>query len=146
MNINIEEWSHPNFRPINKFYRSQKHKGSASGDERIFYILEKKLPDNIIAAVRLVPYEGYYWLRSLYVKEDIRGQALGSQLLTFVQDQILLPIYCFPYDHLLNFYQKNAYTVSNHADLPEALASLFKRYKDKGQKIICMETNTQVKR
>ncbi len=142
MNIHIALWSQPNFRPINKFYRSQKHKGSASGNERVFFITDVANED-IIAAVRLVPHDGFYWLRSLYIKQEHRGQKLGSRLLAYVAQNIKMPIYCFPYDYLLHFYEQNDYILLNKSALPQALASLFERYISKGQNIICMVANHQ---
>ncbi len=133
--LNIKIWSQPNFRGVNKFYRSQKHKGSASGGEQVFVIYQN---DNIIAAVRLVPFEGFYWLRSLYVKSELRGQSLGKKLLEHIHKHITLPIYCFPYSHLLSFYQDSGYTLLEPDQLPSNLQQLFNRYQGKGQGLICM--------
>ncbi len=134
----IQRWSGDNFRAVNKFYRSQKHKGSASGDEQVFVIFQD---EGVIAAVRLVPHEGYYWLRSLYVKTELRGLQLGSLLLKAVHSSINVPIYCFPYDHLLAFYKASGYEVLAVEDTPEALQDLYKRYSRKGTAIINMGIN-----
>lgn len=134
----IEKWQQAHFRPINQFYKREKHKGSASGDEQVFYIHQQ---DEVIAAVRLVPHEGYFWLRSLYVKEALRGQSLGRQLLTVVHQLIDLPIYCFPYTHLENFYGQCNYQLLSSEQLPANLQQLFKRYQGKGSHIICMGHN-----
>ncbi|MEH6343478.1 MAG: GNAT family N-acetyltransferase [Bermanella sp.] len=136
--LKLQEWSGENFRAVNRFYRSQKHKGSASGDERVFVIYQN---EDIMAAVRLVPYQGYYWLRSLYVSSELRGLKLGSQLLTRVQQCIELPIYCFPYPHLLSFYQQAQYQLLEPMQMPESLQQLYKRYSGKGTAIICMGLN-----
>jgi N-acetylglutamate synthase-like GNAT family acetyltransferase len=133
--LKISEWAQPNFRAVNKFYRSQKHKGSASGDERVFII---SLNDDIVAAVRLVPHDGYFWLRSLYVKSELRGQALGHTLLVQVRNKITRPIYCFPYTHLEAFYKNCGYALLTLEQLPPPLNQLFKKYKGKGDGIICM--------
>ncbi len=131
----LSEWAQPNFRAVNKFYRSQKHKGSASGDERVFIISEQ---DELVAAVRLVPYNGYFWLRSLYVKSELRGQRLGQKLLTLVRQKITLPIYCFPYTHLETFYENSGYCLLTLEQLPQPLNQLFTKYQGKGDGIICM--------
>jgi len=131
----FSQWQEPNFRAVNQFYRSQKHKGSASGDEHVFII---KDVDDIIGAVRLVPYEGYFWLRSLYIKQEIQAQGLGSALLAFVHSHISLPIYCFPYLHLDHFYSKAGYDLVKEAELPQNLAQLYGRYNRKGQGVLVM--------
>ena len=133
--LKIEKWTGDNFRAVNKFYRSQKHKGSASGLEQVFVIYQH---EDIIAAVRLVPHDGYHWLRSLYVKTELRGQQLGSLLLKAVHDSINEPIYCFPFDHLLAFYEASGYQLLAEDDMPEALQDLYKRYSRKGTAIINM--------
>ena len=144
----FQAWCEPNFRAVNRFYRSQKHKGSASGDEQVFVTYlkanEPDTEDTLVAAVRLVPHQGYYWLRSLYVDKTLRAQKLGSQLLTFVHsflsehDAKPLPIYCFPYTHLNGFYSQNGYTLLAPEALPESLNQLFTRYSGKGESIISM--------
>lgn len=134
----FSEWQAAHFRPVNQFYRSQKHKGSASGDERVFTI---SLKDEIIAAVRLVPHENYYWLRSLYVKAELQGQQLGSKLLTYVHQHIVRPIYCFPYQHLDHFYKKAGYALVLESELPLTLQQLYARYNRKGQGILAMAKN-----
>jgi GNAT superfamily N-acetyltransferase len=134
----IKRWTGDNFRPVNKFYRSQKHKGSASGDEQVFVIYQG---EDIVAAVRLVPYLNYFWLRSLYVKSELRGQQLGVQLLNEVHRQLKDPIYCFPYEHLLKFYTDCGYTLLLPQDMPEPLQDLYARYSGKGTAIINMGIN-----
>ena len=145
-------WQQPNFRAVNKFYRSQKHKGSASGDESIFVIYQDaEINDHcdkaseplsnepeLVAAVRLVPHDNYYWLRSLYIKQELRGQNLGSELLAFVHQHITLPIYCFPYTHLEQFYGRAGYELVTPEQLPQSLNQLFERYQGKGQSILAM--------
>ena len=152
----FQVWHEPNFRAVNRFYRSQKHKGSASGDEHVFVIYqladtsestpdEHPAEDTLVAAVRLVPNDGFFWLRGLYVEKSLRGQNLGSELLTFVHSHYeqqpptpALPIYCFPYTHLNDFYRKSGYQDIEAEQLPEKLEQLYTRYSGKGESIINM--------
>lgn len=134
-NYVFSHWQEPHFRPVNQFYRRQKHKGSASGDELVFVV---KNQNEIVAAVRLVPNTGFYWLRSLYVDKTLQGQGLGTQLLTFVHQHIEPSIYCFPYSHLEHFYTHAGYTLIAPQELPNDLQQLFTRYKGKGENILAM--------
>ncbi|GAA6134797.1 hypothetical protein NBRC116188_15870 [Oceaniserpentilla sp. 4NH20-0058] len=134
-------WQGENFRPVNQFYRTQKHKGSASGDDKVFIIQQESV---IVGAVRLVPYSGYYWLRGLYIKNALQGKRLGSQLLDCVAAQISLPIYCFPYPHLDHFYSQAHYQHVDENLLPDNIATLFERYNRKGQGVLVMATNLAV--
>lgn len=135
----FEPWQEPNFRAVNKFYRSQKHKGSASGDEQVFVAWDTSETENtLIGAVRLVPYEDYFWLRSLYIHEDLRGHGLGHELLRTVQNQITLPIHCFPYGHLNSFYSKAGYVDTPKPELPQSLQQLYDRYSNKDESLLIM--------
>ena len=138
-NFLFELWQQPNFRAVNKFYRSQKHKGSASGDEQVFVVWDTTETENtLVGAVRLVPYEDYFWLRGLYIHEDLRGKGLGHQLLRTVQSHISLPIHCFPYTHLKSFYSKAGYVDTPTAELPISLQQLYERYSNKGETLLSM--------
>jgi len=183
------EWQEPHFRPVNKFYKQQKHKGKANGDERVFVIyrqglgdseLDSTLESNIVGAVRLVPMlvlmhtsaheqattedptetldshnSDYYWLRSLYIDSHLRGQQLGSKLLAYVRQNIAssptnptpkpTPMYCFPYEHLLHFYQQAGWQLCELNALPQAIADLYIRYTQRGEKILAMSQQIQTR-
>lgn len=140
--LQCSEWAEDNFRGVNKFYKRQKQKGSASGDERVFVVntCDPITSDEhiLIAAVRLVPYSGYYWLRSLYVAAPHQGKGIGSLLLAFVNEQVKQDIHCFPYTHLDRFYALSGYQLTQPAQLPMSLSQLFDRYNHKGDNIIAM--------
>ena len=144
--LQIIEWQEANFRAVNKFYKRQKHKGSASGDERVFIALgdlpndssDPSTEPSIIAAVRLAPADGYYWLRSLYVDKDLRGASIGSQLLAHVNTHVHSTIHCFPYAHLLNFYSQCGYQLSDITQAPAPLQPLYTRYNQKGDGVLFM--------
>lgn len=136
-----KKWAEENFRPVNKFYRSQKHKGSASGDEQVFVSYQSTQNENepeLVAAVRLVPYSGYFWLRSLYVKESLRGHGLGLTLLSCVHEHIQQPIYCFPYLHLDGFYGQAGYQLIETDIMPQPIQQLYERHNRKGDILAMM--------
>jgi len=133
-------WQGENFRPVNQFYRSQKHKGSASGADQVF-IIENS--EKIVGAVRLVPYDGYFWLRGLYIDQNLQGQKLGTKLLAFINQHISEPIYCFPYLHLDHFYSQAGYQHVSESLMPENIAQLYARYNRKGQGVLAMATGLQ---
>ena len=142
----ICEWQEANFRSVNKFYKRQKHKGSASGNERVFVVYDaptKKVDNSedepsIIAAVRLVPAENYYWLRSLYVDRSRQGAGIGSQLLAHINTHVHSSIHCFPYSHLEAFYSQCGYQMINLDPGPLALQQLYKKYNQKGDGVLFM--------
>lgn len=141
----LAHWQAPHFRPINKFYKSQKHKGKANGQEKVFYAFQRddEQVEHILGAVRLVPYKAtsekpFYWLRSLYIAEMHRRNKLGSSLLQFINQHIAQPIYCFPYTHLESFYKTQGYHLIPCEGLPESLQDLYTKYRQRGEQIIAM--------
>jgi N-acetylglutamate synthase-like GNAT family acetyltransferase len=141
LELEFKEWGETNFRAVNKFYKSQGHKGNASGDERVFVALKSSEDPHqlkVIAAVRLVHYQDYYWLRSLYVEKKLQGNNIGSQLLSFVSQNIQQAIHCFPYTHLQQFYKHNGYSLTSLNDLPHALQQLYGRYSTKSDRVLVM--------
>ncbi|EAT12082.1 GNAT family N-acetyltransferase [Bermanella marisrubri] len=145
--MQYQQWSAPHFRPINHFYRSQKHKGSASADEIVFVALSsdynqshiEAAKEDIQAAVRLVPNDQYFWLRSLYVREELRAQGIGSALMKTVHSHIDATIYCFPYKHLEVFYKTLGYELVEIDQLPNSLLQLYQRYQRKSDDILAMK-------
>lgn len=135
----FEKWCEPHFRPVNKFYKSQQHKGKANGEDVVFVIWYE---GELVGAVRLVPYDHFYWLRSLYIKEALRGKGLGLELLNFVKRSLEGPfkkdIHCFPYEHLQSFYSLGGYRLSDSQLLPETLTDLYLKYLSRGERIIAM--------
>ena len=151
--IQFAQWQAPHFRPINKFYKSQKHKGKANGSDLVFYAFRMVHQEpEILGAVRLAPSDSgdkaindsdsqtrYFWLRSLYIHEALRGKQIGSKLLEAVHNALpTSSIYCFPYDHLQSFYGRAGYRLMEGDSLPEALSDLFDRYVERGEKILAM--------
>lgn len=133
--MHIYEWREPHFRPVNSFYKQQGHKGKANGNDRVWVIEDA---GKVLGAVRLVPFTGYYWLRSLQIATTHQRQGLGIQLLAEINRSVPQTIYCFPHDHLQQFYEMSRYRLINLENCPENIRSLFSRYATAGSKILCM--------
>lgn len=144
-------WQQPNFREINKFYKKNGHKGKANGNDRVFYAYTLNEDEKqIIAAVRLCPVTDdlhtsesirteEFWLRSMWVKKELRQQGIGQALLTSMQDFLQRhACFCFPYDHLQYFYQQAGFNLMEMDEVPAPLADKYLGYKNAGEKIILM--------
>ncbi|WP_396588946.1 GNAT family N-acetyltransferase [Bermanella sp. R86510] len=138
--IQYQQWQEPNFRAVNKFYRSQKHKGSASGNDIVYVAYNE---DELVGAVRLVPYDNYYWLRGLYIASVLRNQGIGHTLMMHASEHTRWPIYCFPYKHLINFYRQVDYVQLAPEQLPNALQQLYQRHQQKSDNIAAMGIHLQ---
>lgn len=95
-----------------------------------------------MAAVRLQPMpEGWEFLRSMAVAPESRAQGIGTAFLELLRAQLHVPTYCFPFDHLGDFYQRGGFVQATAADLPGFAREAFERYQQQGRKIIAMTYN-----
>lgn len=125
------------FPLVNKFYKACHYSGNAGRGDTVFAL---RSAQGIVAAVRLQPQsEGWYFLRSMCVAPNLRGQGLGTQLLqgleTFLQQH---PCYCYPFDHLQSFYERAGFQRQDLLQAPEHMQGAFQRYILQGRKIILM--------
>jgi GNAT superfamily N-acetyltransferase len=80
-----------------------------------------------------------YWLRSMWVHTDMRGQGIGVKLLAAMTDFFESNnTYCFPYDHLKSFYQQAKFSDLSSCDIPQPLNEKYQQYMKAGAKIILM--------
>lgn len=92
------------------------------------------------AIVRFRQVAQYRLLTGMAVDGHLRGQSIGSQLLTYCQQHVLQDKdYCFAYPHLERFYQQAAFKTIDAAKLPAELHSLFNRYSASGKDLIPMQ-------
>lgn len=123
---------------VNKFYKQCRYSGKA-GRGDVLYAL--KGPDGIVAAVRLEPkMDGWFFLRSMCVAPELRGQGVGTQLLQGIEDFLQAhPCYCYPFDHLQSFYELAGFELRSPEQAPAFMQEAFYRYIRQGRKIILME-------
>lgn len=133
--MHIYEWRAPHFRPVNAFYKQQGHTGKANGTDRVWVIEDQ---GELLGAVRLVPMEGHYWLRSLQIAAHRQRKGLGLQLLAEINQTVPQNIYCFPYAHLNNFYTYAGYSHLSADNCPENIRLFYARYGKTQQKILLM--------
>lgn len=125
------------FPLVNKFYKACRYSGKAVRGETVFTL---KGPQGMVAAVRLEPKsDGWYFLRSMCVAPELRGQGLGSQLLRGLEDFLQQhPCYCYPFDHLQGFYEQAGFTLQDPHSASAEIQETFQRYTAQGRKIILM--------
>jgi predicted GNAT family N-acyltransferase len=76
--------------------------------------LAMKDGDEVVAVVSLLPEEkeGCPWrLRAMAVKESLRGQGTGQQLLVALLATVNEPIWCTARKNVQEFYLKNGFTI-----------------------------------
>lgn len=133
---------------VNRFYKDCRYSAKAGRGEVVFVARVSEgqsLPANkIIAAVRFQKKADDWWfLRSMCVAPECRGQGVGQQLLaglkTFLAER---PCFCYPFNHLEAFYGLLGFELTETEQIhlqPSFMSEPFERYTRQGRKIILMQ-------
>ena len=135
--MNIEELAPIRFPLVNRFFKNNKHKGKAKGNERVFVL--KNDQGDILAALRACPKSQGYLLRSVQVDQQHYRQGLGALL---VKETARLlqpePCWCYPLSHLRSFYESCGFQVSDTKQVKDDIRIPFLRYIQQRKKLLLM--------
>ncbi|USE70272.1 GNAT family N-acetyltransferase [Pseudoalteromonas maricaloris] len=124
---------------VNKFYAANKARGRAAKHDKVWVA---KNSNEIIAACRLQPVDGYWLLVGVYVASQYRKQGIAKKLIEtviaqFRSQQPQQIIYTFAYCHLHDFYSTLGFQ-SNSLELPPELASRLSSYLGQNRQLVAM--------
>lgn len=106
--------------------------------------LQQQTSQQLVAALRFSPLGGDLLLRSMCVAAEQRRQGIGQQFLQALQPILASHnIYCFPFSHLVSFYQQANFVLIATEDAPPAIADRFSRYLNNGRDICLMQHQVQ---
>jgi predicted GNAT family N-acyltransferase len=136
-NITIKKAEGFMLTQVKRFYREHKMKAQAPKTDDIYIAL---LNNKLIGALRLCPYENSWLLRSMCIKTDMRGKGIGrfmlNQLTTIFHEK---QCYCFPFNHLENFYKTVGFEKIPTGDAAEIIEKKYTGYLANGKKILLMQ-------
>lgn len=118
---------------VNKFYRSVYKQSVANKSEQVFTLKNQQ----ILCAVRLKTVQGDLLLTGVACAPEYRQKGLASLLINNVLRLKNQNIYCFPYPHLQNFYERIGFEVLLARSLPLPLAQQYERY-SRSKSLLCM--------
>ncbi len=143
-----------NIRLLNHFLKQHAEPTAGRGDWNYWI----KQHNKIVAVARLLPVNGNVsnglWLRGVYVIESERHQGLGSQLITWIHQDLQnrvktqtnqnnqacsFQIYAFPYSHLSSFYSALGYQSCLPDELPDTLQQRFEQAQSSNKGWLCMK-------
>lgn len=125
------------FPLINRLYKAHYPAGKAKKDE-IIWVGEDT--SGLVCCVRFKQFEHQQLLTGMLVHPAHRGQGHGLALLAAVKTQLQsLPCFCFAFRHLEGLYTSAGFRPIADADLPEALASRIRRYRQSGKDLMAMQ-------
>ncbi len=116
---------------LNKFYKENKNKARAKPSDLLFAALDD---DIICAALRLIPYDTFFFLRSVLTHPNYRGQGIAAQLIqhavaSTVKQSGALTIYTLPTPKAVSLYQRLGFKVVDTAEVPLPLQASYKRFR-----------------
>ncbi len=80
-------------------------------------------PDRLVGAVALYDEHGYFHLRTMVVREELRGQGIGGQLLTACIEAVGdRSCYLIGYGDLIDFYGRGGFRCITEEEAPGPLA------------------------
>ena len=135
--LEFKQADHYSLPLVKRFYKKNGMRAQAPKGDLIFIALKDH---KIVASLRLHPVQSCYLLRSMCVAANQRKQGVGSALLQFLQPTLgKIECYSFPFEHLIEFYQRANFVLFESNSCPEAITDKFQRYIDKGKKIALMK-------
>lgn len=133
----VQQIDHYTLPLIKQFYKKNGMRAQAPKNELIY---SARLEAQLIAALRLSPLGNDYLLRSMCVAAELRRQGIGQQFLQALQPVLAShKVYCFPFSHLVDFYQQANFELITTDDAPPAIADKFLRYLNNGKHICLMQ-------
>ncbi len=135
--LTFKQADHYNLPRVKQFYKQNGMRAQAPKGDNIYIAT---LDTKIVAALRLQPVGDVFLLRSMCVDASLRHQGVGTALLAFLQPQLgNIECYCFPFEHLIAFYQSASFTSVPRESTPEVIYSKYDRYIGNGKKIGLMK-------
>lgn len=152
MNVIVEKLPDISLPLLNRFYKECRYSAKAGRGERVFVVKQPA----IVAAVRIVAKplnpvqqqqildlglgsgkeDEVYFLRSMCVAPALRGQGLGRQLLQGLEVELAGQlVYCYPFQHLLNFYGEIGFSRQQEEQMPDFIVQAYRRYRQQGRDI-----------
>jgi N-acetylglutamate synthase-like GNAT family acetyltransferase len=121
---------------LNRFYKDNKDKARAKPSDLMYAVINKgeNGDETILAAMRLLPYDGFLFMRSVLTRADARGQGIASELIRFAiaqqeQQDKPLPIYTLPTPLAAPLYARLGFTPVEQNQIPAQLLASYRRFR-----------------
>lgn len=127
---------------LNRFYKSMAEKSRAAPSDQLF---SARKGDSTIAVVRLLQYESFILIRSLYVDPDQRCSGIGTRLMSQVLSNIKQTdsqmVIAIPTPVAITLYQKLGFSPLKPEAIPQQLQSAYRRVRraDQGAPVMAIQ-------
>ncbi|MFT5162261.1 MAG: putative N-acetyltransferase YhbS [Alteromonadaceae bacterium] len=124
---------------LNKFYKQQKARGKAKGNEQLY--VARIASGEIVGGARLADISGCCFLTGVQVDTSHQRKGVAKALVKLCIKDLNESGYTFPYEHLAGLYQALGFVEVDGEDLPNPLKTRFARYQGQGRGILAMVYN-----
>ena len=130
----------PLYQEVQRFYQSTEYLQPVTAQETCIIA---QTTNTIAGCCRLVEEEEILLLRGMQVAKELRGQGIGSQMLSPIRKAIgQQPCYCIPYNDLEPFYGSIGFQKIDPAQASLFLQERLKFYKQAGLSCIIMKKDS----
>lgn len=148
------QYTTANCQQLNQFYKRNKDKARAKPQDLMYAAINDA--GQTCAALRLLEYDNFLFLRSVLTANDYRGQGIASQLIRYALAQSSRTqssrtqssraqssiIYTLPTPLAVPLYQRLGFIAVPQAEIPPALLASYRRLRqgDKGARVMVIDS------
>ena len=112
---------------LNQFYKKNKDKARAKPEDLMYAAINEE--DQVCAVLRLLPYDGFLFLRSVLTAKEFRGQGMATNLICHVIKEQDALIYTLPTPLAISLYLRLGFQPLNKEQIPAQLLSSYRRFR-----------------
>jgi N-acetylglutamate synthase-like GNAT family acetyltransferase len=128
---------------LNQFYKRNKDKARAKPEDLMYAAINAE--GEICSVLRLLPYDGFLFLRSVLTAQAYRRSGIASGLITYAIEQQSNLIYTLPTPQALLLYQRLGFKTVPQAEIPAQLFASYRRFRRSNIGPTAMVINTAVR-
>ena len=128
---------------LNQFYKQHKDKARAKPRDLMYIAINEE--GEICSALRLLPYEGFLFLRSVLTAQQYRGSGIASGLIKHVIAQQADLIYTLPTQQALPLYHRLGFQALSEQEIPAQLLASYRRFRQSDPGPTVMVINASVR-
>ena len=116
-----------NCQQLNQFYKQNRDKARAKPEDLMYVAINEE--DKICSVLRLLPYAGFLFLRSVLTAQEYRGSGIASGLIEYAVMQHSNLIYTLPTPQALPLYHRLGFQAVSKAEIPAQLLASYRRFR-----------------
>jgi GNAT superfamily N-acetyltransferase len=135
------QYTPSSYLQLNQFYKQHKDKARAKPEDLMYIAINKE--GKTCAGLRLLPYDGFLFLRSVLTAQEYRGTGIASGLIAYAIEQQTGLIYTLPTPQALPLYQRLGFQAVAKQEHPAQLLASYRRFRqsDNGPTVMVLNAS-----